>query len=322
MNLELKRSFECNQGAIRAVRYNVDGNYCLTCGSDRKIKLFNPKTGARQFSFHISIVYIHIYVGLMIKMYAGHGDEVNDVVGSCESSFILSGSSDKSIIYWDVATGLPVRRLRTHAGAVSCVKFNEDSSVAISGSRDNTVQCFDIRSRAFEPIQALKEAKDCITGLIVAEHRIISSSLDGCIRHYDLRVGELTCDKIGESITSISITSDGQCILAACQDETIRLIDSDGGEVLSEYRGHLSKDYKIECDVLKGDAYIISGSSFGSAIIWDFLEAKEVNRLRINKEGAIIQTLCKHPLNDDLLVASRREIQLWSTADVEIIEED
>lgn len=74
----------------------------------------------------------------MIKMYAGHGDEVNDVVGSCESSFILSGSSDKSIIYWDVATGLPVRRLRTHAGAVSCVKFNEDSSVAISGSRDNT----------------------------------------------------------------------------------------------------------------------------------------------------------------------------------------
>lgn len=45
MNLELKKSFDCNQGAIRAVRYNVDGNYCLTCGSDRKIKLFNPKTG-------------------------------------------------------------------------------------------------------------------------------------------------------------------------------------------------------------------------------------------------------------------------------------
>lgn len=45
MNLELKKSFDCNQGAIRAVRYNVDGNYCLTCGSDRKVKLFNPKTG-------------------------------------------------------------------------------------------------------------------------------------------------------------------------------------------------------------------------------------------------------------------------------------
>lgn len=263
-----------------------------------------------------------LFPGLMIKMYAGHGDEVNDAVGSCESSFILSGSADKSIIYWDVATGLPVRRLRTHASAVSCVKFNEDSSVAVSGSRDNTVQCFDIRSRALEPIQALKEAKDCITGLIVTEHKIISSSLDGCIRYYDLRAGELTCDKIGEPITSMSMTRDEQCILAACQDETVRLIDTDGGEVLSEYRGHLSKDYKIECDVLKGDAYIISGSSFGSAIIWDFIEAKEVNRLRINKEGGIIQTLCRHPLNEDILIANRREIQLWSPADFEIIEED
>lgn len=48
MNLELKKSFDCNQGAIRAVRYNVDGNYCLTCGSDRKVKLINPKTGEYQ----------------------------------------------------------------------------------------------------------------------------------------------------------------------------------------------------------------------------------------------------------------------------------
>lgn len=273
-------------------------------------------------------------------MYAGHGDEVNDAVGSCDSSFILSGSSDKSIIYWDVSTGLPVRRLRTHDGAVSCVKFNEDSSVAVSGSRDNTVQCFDIRSRAFEPIQAMKEAKDCITGLIVTEHKIISSSLDGCIRHYDLRAGEMTCDKIGEPITAMSMTRDEQCILAACQDQAIRLIDVDGGEVLSEYRGHLSKDFKIECDVLKGDAYIISGmlsklllskptkqifhtgSSFGCAIIWDFIEAKEVNRLRINNDGAVIQSLNRHPLNDDILFASRRELQLWSTADEEIIEED
>ena len=259
----------------------------------------------------------------MIKLYAGHGDEVNDAVGSCESSFILSGSSDKSIIYWDVATGLPVRRLRTHAGAVSCVKFNEDSSVAISGSRDNTVQCFDIRSRSLEPIQTLKEAKDCITGLLVTDHKIISSSLDGCIRHYDIRAGEMTCDKIGEPITSLSMTKDEQCLLASCQDETIRLIDIDGGEVLSEYRGHLSKDYKIECDVLKGDALIISGSTFGCAIIWDFLEAKEVNRLRISKEGSVITTLNRHPINDEILIANRvGEIQLWSPSDMEIIEEE
>jgi mitogen-activated protein kinase organizer 1 len=253
----------------------------------------------------------------------GHGEDVNDATSSCESSFILSGSSDKSIIYWDVSTGLPVRRLRTHASAVTCVKFNEDSSVAISGSRDNTVQFFDIRSRALEPIQTLKEAKDCITGLIVCEHKIISSSLDGCVRIYDLRAGELTCDNVHEPITAMSITSDEQCVLVSCQDEAIRLIDMNGtGEVLSEYRGHHPKDFKIECGVLRGDSYIISGSSFGFAIIWDFLEAKEVNRLKINGDGTVVQSFCRHPTSDEVLFANRREIQLWASADEEIIEED
>lgn len=63
MNFELKKSIDCDQGALRAVRYNVDGNYCLTCGSDRKVKLLNPNTG------------------LILKTYAGHGDEVLDAVG-------------------------------------------------------------------------------------------------------------------------------------------------------------------------------------------------------------------------------------------------
>jgi mitogen-activated protein kinase organizer 1 len=303
VNLVLKKTIDCDQGALRAVRYNVDGNYCITCGSDRKIKLMNPKTG------------------LFLKTYAGHGDEVCDAVGSCDSSYILSGSVDKSIIYWDVSTGLPVRRLRTHAAGVTCVRFNEESNVAISGSRDNTVQCFDIRSRALEPIQTLKHAKDCITGLHVSQHKIISSSLDGSIRYYDLRAGELVCDSISEPITTMSMTSDEQCVLASCQDGIIRLIDVDGGDSLVEYRGHGPKDYKIECGVLKGDSHVISGSSSGSIIIWDFLEAKEVKRLKISHSTAVITSLARHPTNEDLLVANRREVQVWGEYDNEIIEE-
>jgi mitogen-activated protein kinase organizer 1 len=248
---------------------------------------------------------------------------VLDATGSCDSSFILSGSTDKSIIYWDVSTALPVRRIRTHVAGITCVKFNEDSTVAISGSRDNTVQCFDIRSRALESFQTLKEAKDCITGLLVTSTKIITSSLDGCIRQYDIRAGELTCDKIGIPITSLSITSDEQCLLASCQDEAIRLVDIDGGEVLTEYKGHKgSKDYRIECGTTKGDGYILTGSSYGQMIVYDFLEANEVKRLPISTENSIITTFSRHPTGDEMLIASRREMQLWGLSDVEIIEED
>lgn len=169
---KLINKFDSNQGTVRAVQYSVNGSYCLSCGSDCKVKLFNPLTG------------------LEIKTYAGHSDEVTDAAGSCDSSFILSGSMDKSIIFWDVATALPVRRIRNHLAGITAVKFNLESNVAFSGSRDNSVQMFDIRSRSTESIQTLKEAKDCITDLIVAGDRIISSSLDGHIRYYDIRAGE------------------------------------------------------------------------------------------------------------------------------------
>lgn len=83
----------------------VDGFYCVTCGSDRKIKLWNP------------------YKSVTLKTYGGHGDEVMDACASCDSSQIVSCGLDKSVILWDVATGTPVRRFRGHAGPVTTVRY-------------------------------------------------------------------------------------------------------------------------------------------------------------------------------------------------------
>ncbi|KAF4530037.1 hypothetical protein B566_EDAN018282 [Ephemera danica] len=133
------QSFDCHQGAVRAVRFNVDGSYCMTCGSDRKIKLWSP------------------YKCILLKTYAGHGQEVLDVAGSCDSSQLVSCGADKLVIAWDVSTGQAVRRLRGHASRVSCVRYNEESSVAISGSHDNSVMIWDLRSRSVDPMQVYIE---------------------------------------------------------------------------------------------------------------------------------------------------------------------
>ncbi|XP_058450860.1 WD repeat domain-containing protein 83 [Malaya genurostris] len=291
MDLVRKNVLNCDQGAVRAVRYNVDGSYCLTCGSDKKIKLWNPLTG------------------LLLKTYGGHAGEVLDAAGSCDSSGMISVSTDKSVIYWDVSQGLPIRRLRGHAGAIKCVKFNEDSSIAVSGSTDNTVMCWDVRTRNTEPIQTMREAKDCITSLVVTEHKIISGSLDGSIRQYDLRAGELTCDTVGVPITYIVQTKDGQCILAACMDSAIRLIDTGSGELLSEYKGHKTEDYHIECGVIQNDTNIISGSSDSCVLIWDLLEGTETRKLQMDTK--VIHSLAPQPTGTDILLAMKRKIEVW-----------
>lgn len=127
----------------------------------------------------------------------------------------------------------------------------------------------------------LNEATDCITAIIITDIKIITSSLDGCIRHYDLRAGALTTDKIGPPVVHMALTKDGQCTVAACSDNVLRLVDNSSGELLAQYKGHNASDFQIECGILASDSQIISGSAEGSAVIWDLVEEKELHRMRI-----------------------------------------
>ncbi|KAL1491201.1 hypothetical protein ABEB36_011836 [Hypothenemus hampei] len=293
MYLEKIVEIDCDQGAIRAVRFNVDGFYCLTCGSDKKIRLWNP------------------YKSLLLKTYGGHANEVLDACSSCDSSKIVSCSSDKSIIYWDVPTGQPLKRLRGHASTVSCVKFNEQSSMVLSGSHDNTVMCWDMRSRAQTPFQTLKEAKDCITSIKVSDYEILTGSVDCSIRRYDLRNGQCISDFVGAAIVSVSFSNDGQCVLASSSDDVIRLLDRTTGELLGEYTGHKIKDMNIESDISRNDNYIISGSATGHIWFWDLV--KGTPRASItHTQKKVLNSLSLHPEKDMVLTACVNSIRLWN----------
>lgn len=291
-------TIKCKQQAVRAVRFNIDGTYCLTCGADKKIKLWNPH---RQ---------------LLLKTYGGHANEVLDATGSCDSSHIISGSADKSVILWDVTTGQPVRRYRGQASSITCVKFNEESTMAISGSIDNTVAFWDVVSRRQEPVQVLKDAKDTITSIQVTDHEILTCSVDCHARLYDIRIGKMISDYIGEVITYGSMTHDGQCYVLSCSDGTIKLFDKDSGELLNTFKGHESKDYLLENAVNEKDSHIISGSATGEIFYWDLISSSCTQKLVHTKNKPMV-SLSHHPTENCLLTACEDEIKLWGVQSVE-----
>lgn len=80
---------------------------------------------------------------------------------------------------------------REHIAPVNCVRFNLEATLIISGSVDCSVRIFDCKSRSRQSVQVLNEAKDAISCLIVNDQQIITGSLDGKVRTYDLRKGNL-----------------------------------------------------------------------------------------------------------------------------------
>ena len=55
----------------------------------------------------------------------------------------------------------------------------------------------DTRAHNRSPIQTLEDAKDTVQTLYVGSSSVITGSVDGFIRTYDLRKGELRSDFIG-----------------------------------------------------------------------------------------------------------------------------
>jgi mitogen-activated protein kinase organizer 1 len=89
-----------HQGAVRAVRFNRSGEYCLTCSSDKTVKLWNP------------------HKGLSIKTYRGPGQEVLDAAAAHDNGRLVCGGGDKIIYLLDVSTGQPIRKYRGHYGVM------------------------------------------------------------------------------------------------------------------------------------------------------------------------------------------------------------
>uniref|UniRef100_A0A8K9UEX6 WD repeat domain-containing protein 83 n=1 Tax=Oncorhynchus mykiss TaxID=8022 RepID=A0A8K9UEX6_ONCMY len=291
----LLRTIDCQQGAVRAVRFNADGNYLLSCGSDKSLKLWSVSRGT------------------LLKTYSGHGYEVLDADGSYDNSQLCSCSSDKTVILWDVATGQVTRKLRGHAGV------RENNTTIFSCSIDGTVRCWDTRSRKFDPIQILDEAQDGVSSLKVSEHELLTGSVDGRVRRYDLRMGQLHVDFINSPITCVCFSADGQCTLTSSLDSTVRLLDKSTGEMLGEYTGHKMKGYKLDCCLSSKDTHVLSCSEDGHVYCWDLVEGSLMLKLPVGK--AVVQSLSFHPSETRLLTAMEGRVQVWG-AEPEETEED
>ena len=98
-------------------------------------------------------------------------------------------------------------------------------------------------------------------------------------RLYDLRRGKLDTDYVGGIVASLNFTRDGQvecftscgiilsnfpqCVLVSCVANSIKLFDKSSGELLSEYSGHINKEYRLDCCLDHTDKYVLSGSENG-----------------------------------------------------------
>ncbi|KAJ1543892.1 WD repeat-containing protein 83 [Nowakowskiella sp. JEL0078] len=279
-------------GPVYTVRYTLDCAYCISGGADRSVKLWNPVKGT------------------CIKTYNGHSKEVLGVTIAQDNSRFATCGKDKNALIWDVGTGATIKRISGHNGRINAVAFNSEATVLATASYDSTVKLWDCRAQSRFPIQTLEHASDDVMTAEIVDKQILTGSVDGHVRIYDIRTGEVIDDCIGPPVTSTSFSSDRQCILVSTLDNTIRLFDKENGELLSEYKGHKNIEYKLTSCLTNSDSHVVSGSEDGKIYFWDLVEGKNTQILKGHTQA--VTCVSYHRKEDSFLSCSLDgTIRLW-----------
>ncbi len=174
--------------------------------------------------------------------------------------------------------------------------------VLVSGSFDASVRVWDVKAQNMKPIMVLEDAKDSVSCVLAGggdgsskgEYEILTGSVDGRVRCYDLRMGRLETDVIGASVTSLQRTRDGRGVLVGALDGVVRLMDRDGGGLLRSYKGDgfKNEEFRMRSAFGANERWVLCGNEDvkgedGEVVVWDTLTGKIVERIRV--EGSKVE---------------------------------
>ena len=192
-----------------------------------------------------------------MQLCCGPGDET-----------VVSGGYDQAVRVWDVRSRAfdPVQTLKPFADSVTAVLVTQRCapSIASAGAQpiilmllcvpqqlqSHSVSCRLGRKTHLHRNGADEKQADCGTSKCPGSGRavhadaararraeIVAASVDGTVRCFDVRAGCQTTDALGTPVSAAALSHDGNCVLAACLDSRLRLLDRGSGTLLAQYTG-------------------------------------------------------------------------------------
>ncbi len=249
---------------IYCIKFSQDGDYCLSGSQDKSIKLYNPLKN------------------LLIKSYDNiHSNDVLDLVITKDNTKFASVGVDKQVFLTDSIKCNILRRFPGHLSTINSVCFNSDESILVTGSNDFSVRIWDLKSQNREPIQTILDAKDSISKVLCLSEKIISISIDGHLRMYDIRYGNMIKDNLEISLNGIDCSQDEKFLCISGTDDCLRLMECETGQIIKVFAGlHRSKNYVKTVKFSKENDGVYVTSENNDIAFYDLVNEKKDRILR------------------------------------------
>ena len=188
-------------------------NTLITCGADKTVRFWNVNT---KMQFKVNQQHNHWVMAV---------EELKD--------YFITGGMDSSICLY-TKEGYFIKTInKQKQGIVKLVKI-ENRNEFLSGARDGTIIHYEIDKQNDVKILNTYKHRDSLTDLVTVENVVVSSTIKGVIKVYNLSDFKYICD-LNENQSRIN------CIAIRKIDKSIYIITGDDlGNVT------LYKDYKVK----------------------------------------------------------------------------
>ncbi len=111
----------------------------------------------------------------------------------------------------------------------------------------------------------------------------MSASIDGCLRVYDVRRGEVAVNELTQPVTALDVGEYGDVVLAATTASHMLLVDrttKPGATVLQRFAGdaYKSERYSVQCVLVDGGTSVVAGTEGGPGLMrWDVASGRLVD---------------------------------------------
>jgi mitogen-activated protein kinase organizer 1 len=205
-----------------------------------------------------------------------------------QSKFLVIGS-DNSAHLIDTVTAQTLRQWHGHTSTIQSVDVLSSPTRGVelvaTSSYDASVCLWDGRTNNHKPIQKLKDAKDSVSVVKINQEgsTIDTASVDGCLRTYDVRNGQVLTDDYHSPITDIAISAVGARTAVSCLDGGIRIARNESTATVSQptvcRSHHKAGRYGLRCCFVARDSLLATGSEDGRVVLYDSYQASPVGEL-------------------------------------------
>ncbi|GAB6031687.1 WD repeat-containing protein 83 [Chamberlinius hualienensis] len=135
-------------------------------------------------------------------------------------------------------------------------------------------------------------------------------------------MGQLFSDYVGAtSVSTVSFTRDGQCILISCMNSKLKLFYKSTADELAEHKVDRNSDYRIDSCLSLTDAEVVSGSEDSHVYLWSLVNQNVVAKLS-HMGSRVVHSLSYHPNLPCLLTATEGKFHLWKSEQLANQEEE